>query len=90
MCLSRLYRCVDKTIFQSLSHEAVALCLKNIHQAALMISQKKVNLFETIFYVFWQFLLMLMKTIETIKYLVYKYIIQKLFPIIVGYMKLFS
>ncbi|KAL5243393.1 hypothetical protein ACI65C_010803 [Semiaphis heraclei] len=41
MCLSRLYRCVDKTIFQSLSHEAVALCLKNIHQAALMISQKK-------------------------------------------------
>lgn len=42
MCLSRLYRCVDKTIFQSLSHEAVALCLKNIHQAALMISQKKV------------------------------------------------
>uniref|UniRef100_A0A2S2PWF2 Conserved oligomeric Golgi complex subunit 3 n=1 Tax=Sipha flava TaxID=143950 RepID=A0A2S2PWF2_9HEMI len=41
MCLSRLYRCVDKTIFQSLSHEAVALCLKNIHQAALIISQKK-------------------------------------------------
>jgi len=55
MCLSRLYRCVDKTIFQSLSHEAVALCLKNIHQAALMISQKKVNLFETIFYVFLAF-----------------------------------
>jgi len=44
MCLSRLYRCVDKTIFQSLSHEAVALCLKNIHQAALIISQKKVNI----------------------------------------------
>lgn len=43
MCLSRLYRCVDKTIFQSLSHEAVALCLKNIHQAALIISQRKVN-----------------------------------------------
>lgn len=45
MCLSRLYRCVDKTIFQSLSHEAVALCLKNIHQAALIISQRKVNIF---------------------------------------------
>jgi len=44
MCLSRLYRCVDKTIFQSLSNEAVALCLKNIRQAALMISQKKVNI----------------------------------------------
>jgi len=52
MCLSRLYRCVDKTIFQSLSHEAVALCLKNIHQAALMISQKKVNLLETLFFMF--------------------------------------
>lgn len=50
MCLSRLYRCVDKTIFQSLSHEAVALCLKNIHQAALIISQRKVN--RKYFYVF--------------------------------------
>ncbi|XP_050440458.1 conserved oligomeric Golgi complex subunit 3 [Adelges cooleyi] len=41
MCLSRLYRCVDKTIFQSLSHEAVTLCLKNIHLAALTISSRK-------------------------------------------------
>lgn len=49
MCLSRLYRCVDKTIFQSLSHEAVALCLKNIHQAALIISQKKVKHFLNLF-----------------------------------------
>ncbi|XP_050530557.1 conserved oligomeric Golgi complex subunit 3 [Daktulosphaira vitifoliae] len=41
MCLSRLYRCVDKTIFQSLSHEAVTLCLKNIRLATLIITQKK-------------------------------------------------
>lgn len=66
MCLSRLYRCVDKTIFQSLSHEAVALCLKNIHQAALMISQKKVKLLTQNYNNCLLFFLMLMEINQNI------------------------
>ncbi|XP_066591065.1 conserved oligomeric Golgi complex subunit 3 [Prorops nasuta] len=33
VCLSRLYRCVDRSVFQSLSQEAIALCVHSIEKA---------------------------------------------------------
>lgn len=41
VCLSRLYRCVDRPIFQGLSQEALKLCIQSVSQAAAKISAAK-------------------------------------------------
>ncbi|KAH8409385.1 hypothetical protein KR222_002184 [Zaprionus bogoriensis] len=41
VCLSRLYRCVDRPIFQGLSQEALKLCIQSVSQAAQKISAAK-------------------------------------------------
>lgn len=41
VCLSRLYRCVDRPIFQGLSQEALKLCIQSVSQAATKISAAK-------------------------------------------------
>ncbi|KAI9586369.1 conserved oligomeric Golgi complex subunit 3 [Glossina fuscipes] len=41
VCLSRLYRCVDRPIFQGLSQEALKLCIESVSAAAKKISQSK-------------------------------------------------
>lgn len=41
VCLSRLYRCVDKPIFQGLSQEALTICVSTIVKASNMISANK-------------------------------------------------
>ncbi|KAG7199926.1 hypothetical protein KM043_014364 [Ampulex compressa] len=33
VCLSRLYRCLDRSVFQSLSQEAISLCVQSIESA---------------------------------------------------------
>lgn len=42
VCLSRLYRCVDRPIFQGLSQEALKLCIQSVSAAAAKISKLKV------------------------------------------------
>lgn len=42
VCLSRLYRCVDRPIFQGLSQEALTHCVQSVSSAAQQISIKKV------------------------------------------------
>ncbi|XP_076040956.1 conserved oligomeric Golgi complex subunit 3 [Oratosquilla oratoria] len=37
MCLSKLYRCVDRSIFQGISQEALAACMQNLESAASII-----------------------------------------------------
>ncbi|XP_016945504.2 conserved oligomeric Golgi complex subunit 3 [Drosophila suzukii] len=41
VCLSRLYRCVDRPIFQGLSQEALKLCIQSVSHAAGKISANK-------------------------------------------------
>lgn len=41
VCLSRLYRCVDRPIFQGLSQEALTYCIESISKASSTISSKK-------------------------------------------------
>lgn len=41
VCLSRLYRCVDRSIFQGLSQEALSNCIQSVSHAAQEISSKK-------------------------------------------------
>uniref|UniRef100_A0A0A1WN89 Conserved oligomeric Golgi complex subunit 3 n=1 Tax=Zeugodacus cucurbitae TaxID=28588 RepID=A0A0A1WN89_ZEUCU len=41
VCLSRLYRCVDRPIFQGLSQEALKLCIQSVSAAATKISAAK-------------------------------------------------
>jgi conserved oligomeric Golgi complex subunit 3 len=41
-CLSRLYRCVDRAIFQGLSQEALSACVQSIAEASTAIKAKKV------------------------------------------------
>lgn len=41
VCLSRLYRCIDRPVFQSLSQEALSYCIQSISQAAQLIATKK-------------------------------------------------
>ena len=38
MCLSKIYRCVDKAIFQGVSLEAIAACIDSLQAAALSIN----------------------------------------------------
>ncbi|XP_051156625.1 conserved oligomeric Golgi complex subunit 3 [Leptopilina boulardi] len=50
VCLSRLYRCVDRPVFQSLSQEAITLCVQSIEEAKQQIqlraSQLDAELFQ--------------------------------------------
>ncbi|KAI5753656.1 hypothetical protein M8J77_002196 [Diaphorina citri] len=41
VCLSRLYRCVEKPIFQGVSQEAVSMCIQSVAAAASKISAAK-------------------------------------------------
>lgn len=43
VCLSRLYRSIDRPIFQSLSQEALSFCIQSVSNAAQLIATKKVN-----------------------------------------------
>lgn len=44
VCLSKLYRCLEKEIFQGLSQEALSACMTSISEAALQISQSKTKM----------------------------------------------
>uniref|UniRef100_A0A182VQI6 Conserved oligomeric Golgi complex subunit 3 n=1 Tax=Anopheles minimus TaxID=112268 RepID=A0A182VQI6_9DIPT len=44
VCLSRLYRCIDKSIFQSLSQQALAHCIYSVSMAASQISQNRTTI----------------------------------------------
>uniref|UniRef100_A0A6B2EI61 Conserved oligomeric Golgi complex subunit 3 n=1 Tax=Phlebotomus kandelakii TaxID=1109342 RepID=A0A6B2EI61_9DIPT len=44
VCLSRLYRCVDRPVFQNLSQEALTYCIQSVSAAAALIQQRKTNL----------------------------------------------
>lgn len=41
VCLSRLYRCVDRPIFQGLSQEALTYCIQSLSAASQSIAQNK-------------------------------------------------
>ena len=43
VCLSRLYRCVERPIFQGLSQEALSMCMQSVTAAADAISLRKVR-----------------------------------------------
>lgn len=49
MCLSRLYRCVEKSVFQGLAQEAIACCCENVNEAMKTISKTKVNNCKIVF-----------------------------------------
>lgn len=42
VCLSRLYRCVDRPIFQGISQEALTYCIQSVSSAAQQITIRKV------------------------------------------------
>ncbi|XP_077514002.1 conserved oligomeric Golgi complex subunit 3 [Amblyomma americanum] len=44
VCLSKLYRCLDKTIFQGLSQEVLATCIESLSTAGKEISKNKTPL----------------------------------------------
>lgn len=44
VCLSKLYRCLDKTIFQGLSQEVLAMCIQSLISASNAISKNKTPL----------------------------------------------
>ncbi|CAD5121956.1 DgyrCDS10413 [Dimorphilus gyrociliatus] len=44
VCLSKLYRCVDKSTFQGLSQEALNMCIESLVGASTIISNKKTKL----------------------------------------------
>lgn len=41
VCLSKLYRCLDKTIFQGLSQEVLTMCIQSLATASAAISKNK-------------------------------------------------
>eukprot|EP00123_Amoebidium_parasiticum_P014036 comp22291_c1_seq1/m.33053 comp22291_c1_seq1/g.33053 ORF comp22291_c1_seq1/g.33053 comp22291_c1_seq1/m.33053 type:complete len:828 (-) comp22291_c1_seq1:66-2549(-) len=41
MCLSMLYRCIEKGVFEGISNEAITLCRKSLEDAARQITEKK-------------------------------------------------
>ena len=41
VCLSKLYRCLEREIFQGLSQEALSACMTSVSEAAEMIVAKK-------------------------------------------------
>lgn len=44
VCLSRLYRCIDRPVFQSLSQEALAHCIQSVSHAAQLIATKTTSI----------------------------------------------
>lgn len=44
VCLSRLYRCIDRPVFQSLSQEALSYCIQSVSNAAQLISSNKTTI----------------------------------------------
>lgn len=44
VCLSRLYRCIDRPVFQSLSQEALSYCIQSVSHAAQLIATKKTSI----------------------------------------------
>ncbi|XP_078613275.1 conserved oligomeric Golgi complex subunit 3-like isoform X2 [Branchiostoma floridae x Branchiostoma japonicum] len=44
VCLSKLYRCVDRTIFQGLSQEALAACVQSLIVASVSIAKLKTEM----------------------------------------------
>lgn len=44
VCLSKLYRCLDKTIFQGLSQEVLAMCIESLAVAGKAIAKNKTSL----------------------------------------------
>ncbi|XP_049535661.1 conserved oligomeric Golgi complex subunit 3 isoform X1 [Anopheles darlingi] len=44
VCLSRLYRCIDKSIFQSLSQQALAHCIHSVSSAAGEIAKNRTTI----------------------------------------------
>lgn len=49
VCLSRLYRCVDRSVFQSLSQEAISLCVQSIQNARQEIEKRASTLDAELF-----------------------------------------
>ncbi|KZC05319.1 Conserved oligomeric Golgi complex subunit 3 [Dufourea novaeangliae] len=49
VCLSRLYRCVDRSVFQSLSQEAISLCVQSIENARQEIEKRTSTLDAELF-----------------------------------------
>ncbi|KMQ89398.1 conserved oligomeric golgi complex subunit 3 [Lasius niger] len=49
VCLSRLYRCVDRSVFQSLSQEAISLCVQSIENARQEIEKRASTLDAELF-----------------------------------------
>lgn len=49
VCLSRLYRCVDRSVFQSLSQEAISLCVQSIEKARQEIEKRASTLDAELF-----------------------------------------
>ncbi|XP_078050424.1 conserved oligomeric Golgi complex subunit 3 [Augochlora pura] len=49
VCLSRLYRCIDRSVFQSLSQEAIALCVQSIENARQEIEKRASTLDAELF-----------------------------------------
>ena len=49
VCLSRLYRCVDRPVFQSLSQEAITLCVQSIEDAKQKIQARATQLDAELF-----------------------------------------
>ena len=46
LCLSKLYRCVEKSTFEGLAQDALTECVKSLEIASGMISTRKVQLTE--------------------------------------------
>ncbi|XP_015609408.1 conserved oligomeric Golgi complex subunit 3 [Cephus cinctus] len=51
VCLSRLYRCVDRPVFQSLSQEAISICVQSIESAKQKIQSRSTQLDAELFQV---------------------------------------
>ena len=43
VCLSKLFRCTERAVFQGLSQEALAMCAQSLQSAAQAIAQKAVR-----------------------------------------------
>ncbi|XP_058540974.1 conserved oligomeric Golgi complex subunit 3 isoform X2 [Neofelis nebulosa] len=49
VCLSKLYRCIDRAVFQGLSQEALSACIQSLLGASESISKNKIAPFHTEF-----------------------------------------
>lgn len=51
MCLSKLYRCLEKEIFQGLSQEALSACVTSVEHAASFITKRKSFVHGQLFFI---------------------------------------